>query len=83
MKKSLKPVGAISQISLVWTLPTCHGRGSRRNWMHMACLENYVEKLWTLIDDCEFSRYAPGQTGDKNTMYARAENILSMIEENV
>ncbi len=43
----------------------------------------YVEKLWDLIDDCEFSRYAPGQTGDKNTMYARAENIISMIEENV
>ncbi len=39
--------------------------------------------LWSLIDECEYSRYAPGETRDKQPVYARAENILSRIEENV
>ncbi len=45
--------------------------------------EDLTTELWNLIDECEFSRYAPGEALDKNTIYRRAENILSRIEENI
>ncbi len=47
-------------------------------------LPDDLEKdLWALIDECEFSQFAPGEAGDKNEIYYRAENILYGIEENI
>jgi hypothetical protein len=45
--------------------------------------EDLVSELWSLIDDCEFSRYAPGEAADKNEIYKKAESILAWIEEKV
>ena len=43
--------------------------------------EETITELWQLLDDCEYSRYAPGEGSDKKTLYNRAEKCLSAIEQ--
>jgi hypothetical protein len=40
-----------------------------------------ADKFIAVIDDCEFARYAPSATGaDMNTLYHRAEDVISSIK---
>ncbi|MBI4930244.1 MAG: protein BatD [Bacteroidetes bacterium] len=44
--------------------------------------EETIHELVTLLDECEFARYAPGlQSGNLNEVYSRAENIITKIED--
>ena len=45
--------------------------------------DDVLNNLWTLIEECEYSRYAPGEAADMDTIYQRAEDMLSVVEENI
>ena len=45
--------------------------------------DDLIKKLWALLDECEYSRYAPGARSDKKEIYLNAEKYLSEIEQNL
>ncbi len=46
--------------------------------------EDIITELVTLMDECEFARYAPGlQSGNLNEVYSRAATIITKIENAV
>ncbi len=42
-----------------------------------------IKELWALLDECEYSRYAPGPRSDKKAIYLNAEKCLSAIEQSL
>ena len=46
--------------------------------------EEIIKELVTLIDECEFARYAPGLQADNlQTVYNRAIHIITKIEDSL
>ena len=45
--------------------------------------EPTIEKLWSIMDDCEIARYSTGETEDKTVVYENAVKCLTGIEQNL
>jgi hypothetical protein len=53
-------------------------------FQEMKVAQGSIDEYVKLMDECEFTRYAPGlQSGNLNEVYSRAENIITGIENEI